>query len=207
MSPCREWHSLIYWTYSCPSKTLQEGPRDSCLSTISFHTVLSLAFRPAWMTESNPAVLQLILMICSQHMGSSSGLFAWNDLFQGNLWISVWGHPLQMFEVVLNILFWWWRYRNPVTLYGCVFDFDPHNKNFVSLGICFYAENTDLDLRSFCPTTHVETNANKMLPRSSHAIRLVTHVYIHAQTTADAGDLCIWWITVRPKKINCLIVH
>ena len=30
---------------------------------------------------------------------SSSGTFAWDDFFQGYLWISVWGHPFDMAEV------------------------------------------------------------------------------------------------------------
>ena len=35
----------------------------------------------------------------------------------------------------------------------------------------------------FLPTTHVETNANKMCPRSLWAMWHFTHVYLHAHTT------------------------
>ena len=34
----------------------------------------------------------------------------------------------------------------------------------------------------FLPTTYVETNTNRMWPRSSHTMRYFTHVYLHAQT-------------------------
>ena len=47
---------------------------------------------------------------------------------------------------------------------------------------------------------HTHTHKNKckqMRPRSScTAVRHFTHVYHHAQTAVDAGDICTWWTTV-----------
>ena len=48
----------------------------------------------------------------------------------------------------------------------------------------------------FLLTTHAETNANKMSLQSVSAMQLFTHIYLHVQTAADAGDICTWRMTV-----------
>ena len=48
------------------------GSGDSCLATKSFHTVLSLAARPASTTESSPTRSQLVSMLSSQRIGGLS---------------------------------------------------------------------------------------------------------------------------------------
>ena len=53
------------------------------------------------------------------------------------------------------------------------------------------AVKLQLEIFGFLPTTHTETNANKMHPRSSHAVGHFMHVYHHAQTAADVGDIHI----------------
>ena len=39
-----------------------------------------------------------------------------------------------------------------------------------------------LDSNTYAPTTHAETNTNKMRPQSSSTVRRFTRVYLHAQT-------------------------
>ena len=46
-----------------------------------------------------------------------------------------------------------------------------------------------LGVFQFLLTTHMETNANKMHPRSLCSVRHLTRIYLHVQTTADAGDM------------------
>ena len=48
------------------------------------------------------------------------------------------------------------------------------------------AMELQLGVFGFLPTTHTETNTNKMCPRSSRAVRRFTHVYVHAQITVHA---------------------
>ena len=52
---------------------------------------------------------------------------------------------------------------------------------------------TGLKLGScFLPTSHAKTNAKQMHPRSSRTVRHFAHVYLHAQTAVDAGDIRTW---------------
>ena len=44
----------------------------------------------------------------------------------------------------------------------------------------------------FLPTTHTKTNAIQMRPRSLCAVQRFTHVYLHAKTTVDTGNIRIW---------------
>ena len=50
-------------------------------------------------------------------------------------------------------------------------------------------------------------NAIPMCPRSLRTMRCFMHVYLHAHTTVDAGDICSWQTTVilimeKPKDPN-----
>ena len=42
----------------------------------------------------------------------------------------------------------------------------------------------------FLPATHAETNAKQTRPLSLGAVQCFMSVYLHAQTTVDAGDIC-----------------
>ena len=53
------------------------------------------------------------------------------------------------------------------------------------------AMGVKLGYSGFLPTTHAKANAKQMRPRSLHAIGHFNAIYIHAQTTVDAGDIGI----------------
>ena len=49
-----------------------------------------------------------------------------------------------------------------------------------------------LGVFGFLPTTHAKTNAIQMPSRSLRAVQHFTHVYLHAKSAVDAGDIiCI----------------
>ena len=58
------------------------------------------------------------------------------------------------------------------------------------------AKGLKLGIFGFLPTTHAKTNTKQMRPRSSHTVRCFTHVYLHAQTAVDEGDIRTRWTTV-----------
>ena len=53
-----------------------------------------------------------------------------------------------------------------------------------------------LGVFGFLPMTHAKSNAIKKGPQSSSAMRHLTCVYLHAQSTVNAGDICTWQTTV-----------
>ena len=58
----------------------------------------------------------------------------------------------------------------------------PRDNGVVSHGL-------NLEVFGFSPTTHAQTNTKQVSPRSSRAVRHLTHVCLHAQTAVDAGDI------------------
>ena len=56
------------------------------------------------------------------------------------------------------------------------------------------------------PTTHKKTNANKMRPRSSHAMQRFTRVCLHAQTavqcTYTPGEPWLFWSREKPEYLQ-----
>ena len=57
-------------------------------------------------------------------------------------------------------------------------------------------QGPNLGVFRFLQTAHAKTNAKQMCPQYSHTVQRFTHVYLYAQTAADAGDICTWRTTV-----------
>ena len=81
-----------------------------------------------------------------------------------------------------------------------------YTREIPDLGYCCVMASSAMGLKlgvfGFLPTTHAETNANKMHPQSMRAMWLFTHVYLHAQTpvhTCAPDESWLFWSQEKPE--------